>query len=231
MVLSNYKGEEIIDTVTIRQGKKHFDKKWIARSVFNDPENKDAFIIGNGESRQSFDLNNLPDDTYGCNALYRDYSPNFLVVIDSPMYQEVIKNGYTEKGIVYTNRSNMVKFQGNSHLIPQNQFLGAGATAMHIAIHDGHKKLICIGFDCEINGLNNNVYKDTNAYRSSTENVDQTVWANQIYKIMLTYPTIQWIFVDCKIPKDIINLDNCSRISYNELYTHINTHNETARQN
>jgi hypothetical protein len=228
MVLSNYQGEEIIDSITIRQGKKYFDKKWMPRTVFNDTKDKDAYIIGNGESRQGFDLTCLPNDTYGCNALYRDYDPNFLVVIDAPMYQEVIANDYPQKGIVYTNRSNMLKYQGASHLIPHNQYLGAGGTAMHVAIHDGHKKLICLGFDCSLNGPNNNVYKDTNAYKSSTENVDQTVWAKEIYKLMINNPTIQWIFVDCEIPGDFLNLDNCSTWQYNELNTHINTKNETA---
>ena len=95
-------------------------------------------------------------------------------------------------------------------------------------LHDGHKKLICLGFDCSLNGPNNNVYKDTNAYKSSTENVDQTVWAKEIYKLMINNPTIQWIFVDCEIPGDFLNLDNCSTWQYNELNTHINTKNETT---
>ena len=207
MVLSNYQGEEIIDSITIRQGKKYFDKKWMPRTVFNDTKDKDAYIIGNGESRQGFDLTCLPN---------------------APMYQEVIANDYPQKGTVYTNRSNMLKYQGASHLIPHNQYIGAGGTAMHVAIHDGHKKLICLGFDCNLNGPNNNVYKDTNAYKSSTENVDQTVWAKQIYKLMINNPKIQWIFVDCEIPGDFLNLDNCFTWQYNELNTHINTKNETT---
>ena len=56
MVLSQYKGEEIIDSISIKQGKKFYDRKWMPRTVFNDPHNKEAYIIGNGESRQHFDL-------------------------------------------------------------------------------------------------------------------------------------------------------------------------------
>ena len=59
MVLSNYQGEEIIDSITIRQGKKYFDKKWMPRTVFNDTKGKDAYIIGNGESRNIFPIETL----------------------------------------------------------------------------------------------------------------------------------------------------------------------------
>ena len=103
------------------------------RTVFNDPDGKDAYIIGNGESRKGFDLYSLPQDTYGCNALCRDYTPDFLIVIDQHMYKEVIENEYGEKNIVYTNRNNMKKFGGTCHLIPQNPHVGAGTTAR--AIH------------------------------------------------------------------------------------------------
>ena len=79
MTLSTYEGEEIIASIVIKQGKKHLNKVWMPRTVFNDPQNKDAYILGNGESRKTFDLYSLPQDTYGCNALYRDYTPDFLV--------------------------------------------------------------------------------------------------------------------------------------------------------
>ena len=91
MALSNYQGETIIDSITIKQGKKHFNNLWMPRTVFNDPHGKDAFIIGNGESRIGFDLYSLPQDTYGCNALYRDYEPDYLIVVDQMMYKEILQ--------------------------------------------------------------------------------------------------------------------------------------------
>ena len=57
---------------------------WIAMSA--------VVIIGNGKSRQSIDLEQLPYRTYGCNAVYRDYSPSVLVTVDNGMMQEI----YTE---------------------------------------------------------------------------------------------------------------------------------------
>ena len=36
MALSEYKGEEIIANIIIRQGKKHEERVWMPRTVFND---------------------------------------------------------------------------------------------------------------------------------------------------------------------------------------------------
>ena len=48
---------------------------------------KTAFIIGNGGTRRSFPLDILRGHgtIYGCNALYRDFEPDFLVAIDAGM--------------------------------------------------------------------------------------------------------------------------------------------------
>ena len=228
MAVTDYQGEEIIDSVIIKQGKKTLEKLWMPRTVFNDAQGKDAYIIGNGESRIGFDLYQLPQDTYGCNAVYRDYEPDFLVVVDRLMYKEIIASGYNDSNIVYTNRNNMKKFGGNSHLIPHNPHRGAGTTAMHIAIQDGHTNLICIGFDCAEDAPNNNVYKDTDCYNDSNTVVHQTVWGRQITKLIQTNPTVSWTFVGGNPYPDFSTLPNCTFISYDQLSTHINTSNETA---
>ena len=41
-----------------------------------------AYIIGNGTSRQGLDLNVLSGDIWGCNALFRDYTPDYLTIVD-----------------------------------------------------------------------------------------------------------------------------------------------------
>lgn len=56
-----------------------------------------ATILGNGPSRPKDVkwLNNLEGDTYGCNALYRDWEPDYLVANDWRMMVEIIKSTYT----------------------------------------------------------------------------------------------------------------------------------------
>ena len=46
-----------------------------------------AFVIGNGKSREGMDLNDLKKHgmTYGCNALYREFTPDVLVAKDKPI--------------------------------------------------------------------------------------------------------------------------------------------------
>ena len=47
-----------------------------------------AFIIGNGKSRENFDLEQLRPHghIYGCNALYRNFAPDYLIAIDAVSY-------------------------------------------------------------------------------------------------------------------------------------------------
>lgn len=53
-----------------------------------------AYIIGNGPSRKGLDLDTLDGITFGCNALYRDYSPDYLVSGDSRIIKEICISEY-----------------------------------------------------------------------------------------------------------------------------------------
>ena len=55
-----------------------------------------VFLIGNGKSRENFDLERLrgKGTIIGCNALYRDFAPDLLVAIDAKMLTELHKAGY-----------------------------------------------------------------------------------------------------------------------------------------
>ena len=58
-----------------------------------------VFNIGNGESRKSFDLRILKPHgrTYGCNALYRDFTPDVLTAVDHGIMHEIYQSGYCDK--------------------------------------------------------------------------------------------------------------------------------------
>jgi len=55
-----------------------------------------VFLIGNGESRKGFDLNTLKPygKVYGCNAIYRDFTPDVLVSVDHGIMHEIYRSGY-----------------------------------------------------------------------------------------------------------------------------------------
>ena len=53
-----------------------------------------AWIIGNGPSRKGIDLNDLDGDTFGCNALYRDFTPTYLLSGDAGVIKEICESEY-----------------------------------------------------------------------------------------------------------------------------------------
>ena len=64
---------------------------------------KRVFAIGNGESRKSIDLNELQSHgiVYGCNALYRDFTPDALVCVDPVMKTEIWNTDYLLENKAY----------------------------------------------------------------------------------------------------------------------------------
>ena len=70
-----------------------------------------AFCIGNGESRQRYDLSSLRahGKLYGSNAVHRDTTVDHLVCCDKRMVREALDHGYT--GIVYTREDWMLDFR------------------------------------------------------------------------------------------------------------------------
>ena len=55
-----------------------------------------GIIIGNGPSRHGLDLHKLKEKSaiYGCNALYRDFPPDFLFANDQDMVLEILRSDY-----------------------------------------------------------------------------------------------------------------------------------------
>jgi len=60
---------------------------------------KRVFCIGNGQSRKNYNLEKLRPfgKIYGCNALYRDFTPDVLVAVDHGIMHEIYHSGYCEK--------------------------------------------------------------------------------------------------------------------------------------
>lgn len=72
---------------------------------------KQTFIIGNGESRKGLDLDSLREKgkIYGCNALYRDFTPDVLVVVDEAMMFEIVTSGYQKFHQCYFKNWNLLE--------------------------------------------------------------------------------------------------------------------------
>lgn len=65
--------------------------------------NKRVFALGNGESRKEIALTSLYEYgiIYGCNAIYRDFRPDALVVVDPAMKEEIWETDYLLENKAY----------------------------------------------------------------------------------------------------------------------------------
>lgn len=178
-----------------------------------------AVVIGNGLSRNQFDLRlflpyrettpwgetgpwqpaskqikNL--NTYGCNAVYRNYKSDFLVAIGEEFIEEIAQTDYCDNNIVYANSKYLEKYPGKFNIIPQNPELNSGAVAVYLAAFDGHKKIYMLGFDGIDNTNDNyNVYANTQSYRSRDDLANESFWVRSLNDVMKVYSDTEFIRV------------------------------------
>ena len=62
-----------------------------------------AFCFGNGTSRKGLNLDDFKKygTVIGCNAIYRDYTPDIVVGLDSRIGHEIYRSGYAHKNTCY----------------------------------------------------------------------------------------------------------------------------------
>ncbi len=129
-----------------------------------------AFVIGNGPSRAAIDCEKLKEYgiVWGCNALYRDFSPHFLVVVDKNMQNEIVKSNYhLEHACYFKTRTenppihdNIIPFT-QKHTSPNN----SGVSALYFAIKAQHRTIYLIGFDLFNPTDSCNIYAGTDNYK------------------------------------------------------------------
>ena len=68
-----------------------------------------AFVLGNGRSRLSINLESLRSrgKIYGCNGIYREFTPDVLVATDRPIATAIEESGYPLRNLFYTRRPNL----------------------------------------------------------------------------------------------------------------------------
>lgn len=144
-------------------------------------DTKPAFVIGNGRSRLSINLEDLRRHgrTYGCNALYRDFAPHVLIATDPGITGEIESSGYALNHVFYTRRPTA---ELGSRLITRHFGFSSGPIAVKLAADAGHSKIYLIGFDlASQDGLQNNVYSGTEHYRPKGER--ETYYGNWIKQL------------------------------------------------
>jgi hypothetical protein len=145
-----------------------------------------AFVLGNGVSRQNIDLTKLRQHgpIYGCNALYREYTPDVLVATDRPIATAIQESGYSARHRFYTRRPIL---NLGAQAVPTNYYgNSSGPIACSLAALDGHNEIYLLGFDLgpTADQTFNNMYAGTEFYKDvGTKPTFTGNWVRQLTKI------------------------------------------------
>lgn len=222
-----YTGETIVVKTIIRKGQRIQETGYYEDKVKCVPRGN-AYIIGNGPSRKDFDLNRLKEtgQTYGCNALYRDFWPDFIFSVDTKMTQQMVADEVGLKTFHYAPalEVNRKQSKGMLHLIPNNPHWISGNAAFWTAGVHGHKNIYLLGFDFREYGKNqlNNIYQGTECYGERHDDKIFEGWLKQFRDMLKMRPYVNYTVVHDN-PPDYLNylqtgtdLGNSKVISYKE---------------
>lgn len=203
----SYRGENIVVERNYSDGVWHDTTELVPNAVTNSQISNKAIVIGNGPSRLDLDLNLIKNhrggllgsgalQSYGCNALYRDFTPHFLVAVGNDVIRELSTKPYVNDNIVYTDSMHLLEYPNKFYLIPHNPYTDAGTTAAYIAAFDGHRTVYLLGFDGQDTpGYNYNVYAGTAGYDALRSNVPDTKWIADRRQLFNTYNDTEFVRV------------------------------------
>ena len=191
-----------------------------------------AFVLGNGTSRQSINVENLKSygKIYGCNALYRTFSPDYLVAVDVKMILEINKAGYQHRHTVWTNPNKSFSKMKNLNFFQPSKGWSSGPTALWLASQHGYKNIFVLGFDYK--GLDNgkklnNIYADTANYKKSTDGATFFGnWLRQTKSVIADNPNINYFRViapDNYCPEELNKFRNYKTITVEEFQKQFKT--------
>jgi len=193
---TDYDGEFVIISNTIKDGKKHQEREWIDNPIVNQHISGRAAVIGHGHSRYNtklhgkFDIHNHIArhagghlarkrlQSYGAEGCWKEMQCDFYVEFDPGKLKEILDVGYQDRCTVYSNARNCINTPGEFYLVPYGYRGRSIAVAAWLACFDGHKEIFLIGVD----GTNANGDRD------------ETSIAN-INNVITTYPGVQFIYI------------------------------------
>jgi hypothetical protein len=181
-----------------------------------------AFVLGNGISRKNISLTALKSagKIYGCNALYREFTPHVLVSTDRPIATHIQNTGYAKENLFYTRRP--IDGTGAKR-VPESYFgYSSGPIATAIAAQDGNLCIYLLGFDMgpDQNKQFNNVYADTEFYKSSNSLPTFTGnWTKQLIKVMEDFAHVRFVRICGETTAKILELENIKNLQHQDLGT------------
>ena len=201
--------------------------------TITDP-NKPALIIGNGKSRLQVNLHEIKDkfNTYGSNALYRDFMPDVITALDPGIFEELVKNEVYKMTQMFTryNPTRLARIHDqelNIRLIEfPGQYLDSGNSNIYLASqHANNNKIYMLGFDyISDDDTLNNVYAGTPNYGFGKHIEPYLIakWQQRLQHILNINPHKEFIRVKLNNYTPQVNAPNFSEITYEQFKEHIN---------
>jgi len=187
----------------------------------NNQQHNVAFVLGNGTSRNQLNLASIKSrgTIYGCNALYREFEPDFLIAVDTKMVNEIIAAGYHTDHQVWTNPNKGITSKSNVNFFSPHKGWSSGPTALWFASQQDFTHIYIFGFDYQgVDGKFNNVYADTFNYKRSQEPATFFGnWLSQTEKTIKEYPHINYsrvITPGAFIPDKLQGIPNLQHITF-----------------
>ncbi len=184
------------------------------------------FVIGNGQSREGFALNQLKDFTIGCNAIHRDFTCDEYVAVDRRMVDEILRNDKNKGRPIYTREDwvDQYKKRNNVLSLPELPFSGvnksdqpfhwnSGPYAVLVAALKNPEQNTLLEFDLwSKTSFVNNIYKGTPNYAGAHDRrVTPDFWIHQLSKLFNYFNNIQFIQMQTenwRIPDQWKNIKN-----------------------
>lgn len=143
---------------------------------------------------------------YGCNGLYREFTPYALIATDLPIAKRIQQSEYALTSKFYTRRPIM-----NLGALPVPHFtFSSGPNAVSIAAMDNLNPIYLLGFDMapNENGTFNNVYSGSEFYKPGDSDPTYTGnWVKQLAEVIAMYPYQQFIRVMGRTTSDLPQLN------------------------
>jgi hypothetical protein len=209
---SNYTGEDIIRDLVWEDGEWKRTVEHVPNAVENKQISGKAVVLGNGISRTQLypqgNLFQLLDNhkggllasgrvqTYGCNAIVREFMPDFVCANDA-MAAEIVEQGYWYNNIIYGTNAMVLSYPGKFYMVPQSPNWDMGATAAYLACFDEHKTVYLMGFDLHSGDVNyhHTVYAGTRGYPEVDDLTTEAYFENTMLRVMKLYPDVDFVRV------------------------------------
>jgi hypothetical protein len=188
-----------------------------------------AFVLGNGISRQAINVTAMGQlgPIYGCNALYREHTPDVLVSTDRPIAEHIQRSGYSAANRFYTRRP----LPGlRAQVVPKAYFgYSSGPIAVALAALDQNQIIYLVGFDMGPTATKtiNNLYAGTEFYKPVTAAPTFTGnWIRQLVRIMHDFRATQFVRIVGTTTARLAELESVPNLAHLDLDTFVDRINK-----